>query len=125
MWKSPKNLDQKFSCGKNRGQWAQDKVQIFLKKKNFEILHQNIKIAGVELDLLVLKKGVYSIVEVKTLSHPDCISFRLPLYQKNRLLKAQKALISQVDGPVALWLAFVNPKGKICILDSVSFHEEN
>ena len=73
---------------------------------------RNFRFAGIEIDL-ILKKKHWLLVEVKSLSDPDKIHFRLNFRQRLRLQRARHIFEDQKAQPVELRVAYVLPSEAI------------
>ncbi len=106
----------------SRGQLCEELVLKDLLKKNWNLIGEREKWAGVELDL-ILKKSHYKILEVKSIRHFDEVSFRVHPKQIQRLLFARETLQEAKQSLVELEFAFVCGE-KILYLPVESFLQD-
>ena len=88
-------------------------VSQYLKNRGWSIVCQNRRFFGVEVDILAKRKGIYSLIEVKSLRNEAHLEKILSDRQKNRLKAVAQALSSQMPGGLNFLLALVNPKEDI------------
>ncbi len=81
------------SSSKHLGAITEDTVARFLKSQDYQIISQNKKIAGVEIDLIVFKNHPM-LVEVKRLRSMDEAGFRVRPQQIKRLLFAHQFVLN-------------------------------
>ena len=79
----------------------------YLVGEGYSLLYHRQKICHVEVDLIVCKDGVVTLVEVKTLASFDRLSHRLPPSQKQRLLRARSWFENYYRLPTELSLVVV------------------
>ncbi|MBY0314888.1 MAG: YraN family protein [Bdellovibrionales bacterium] len=75
--------------------------------EGYSLLYHRRKICHVEVDLIVTKDGVVTLVEVKTLASFDHLSHRLSASQKQRLLRARAWFENYYRVPTELSLVVV------------------
>ena len=115
-------------------------VRQYFEDLGFQFIAKNKKVMGVEIDLIFYssstaknmssrakdmssraKRRTYSpyylMLEVKSLSSPDQISFRLKKSQIKRLLMAQNFFASQCGQDVQVIVVFVSPQGHFTGID--------
>lgn len=95
-----------------QGQYCERIAQEYFQKKFYRIVGANQKIAGVEVDL-ILFKGIFTLVEVKSLGNTDEISFRISKKQIKRLLFARDYFSQLKDQAVELKVLFVMAEDNI------------
>ena len=96
---------------KTKGQSKENIVARHLKKKGWNILYQNKKILGVEIDILAEKKTELALIEVKSIRQQDLLENIIKEKQKERLKKAAESLCASKG--LRLFLAAVDDKNKI------------
>ncbi|MCY4512862.1 MAG: YraN family protein [Bdellovibrionales bacterium] len=96
-----------------KGQQNEHLVSQHLKRKGWNIVCQNYQFFGVEVDILAKKKGIYTLVEVKSLRNEAHLEKILSDQQKTRLKTVAEALSPQTPKGLHLLLALVNLKGTI------------
>ena len=101
------------SVPQTKGRRNEDRVCKRLKKQGWRIICQNKRFFGVEVDLLAERKGIYILVEVKSLNNEYHLEKLLSEKQKNRLKAVAEALSPQARGGLCLLLALVNQNGHI------------
>ena len=99
------------------GKVKEEYVAQYLKKQGWQILSQNKKILGVEIDILAQKKGCCYLIEVKSLRREEHIEKILKPKQKERLKKVALSLCSAYPQGVQLSLALVNSKNEITFFE--------
>lgn len=93
------------------GKAAEDLVARGFGSFGFQVLSRNMKVLGVEVDLIVKDiESRISIVEVKSLSSDLFSSNRVSKKQKKRLVRAAQALSDSYHAPVDLKFAFCHTK---------------
>jgi len=92
-------------------------VSEHLKSRGWNIVCQNQKFFGVEVDILAKRNNIYTLVEVKSLKSEAHIEKIISKKQKNRLKAVIEALSPQVPKGLNLLLALVNRKGVIRFIE--------
>ncbi|NQZ20082.1 MAG: YraN family protein [Bdellovibrionales bacterium] len=113
---APPSPELKNSFAKQRGDDCQKLAKKFLIHQGYELIKENKKIFGVEIDLIFFKKH-FVFVEVKSLAHEDYQPFRLSHKQRQRLLRSQALYSSLTNQVVELWVAYVNASGEVQVID--------
>jgi Holliday junction resolvase-like predicted endonuclease len=91
-----KSSPKKSNHSKKTGQEAEFFVQKICREKNLSILAQNIKIRGIECDLIVeTPDQELWLLEVKTLNNFSYLEYRVSELQRKRLLIALESLINR------------------------------
>ena len=103
----------KLKKNPSKGRQNESLVSQHLKRKGWHIVCQNQKFFGVEVDILAKKRGIYTLVEVKSLRNEAHLEKILNNQQKKRLKMVAEALSLQTPEGLYLFLALVNLKGAI------------
>ena len=118
--KSPKTTTAHFKPHKNntlslkqKGLIKENIVAKYLKNRGWEIVFQNKKILGVEVDLFVKKNKNYCLIEVKSLKTDQHLQGLFKDKQKERLKKVGQSLLQDYPKGLRFFLASVDPKNKI------------
>ncbi len=85
-----------------KGFYSEHLVTEFLKAQGFKILFKRLKTKFGEVDLVVAKEDVTYLIEVKTVSNLDFISYRINAKQKRRLFRNYEYLLSKFGDSVLL-----------------------
>lgn len=97
----------------SKGRQNEYLVSQHLKRKGWNIVFQNQRFFGVEVDILAKQKDVYTLIEVKSLKNEAHLEKILSDQQKQRLKMVAEALSLQTPKGLYLLLALVNLKGAI------------
>ena len=84
-----------------------------LKKQGWEILHQNKKVLGVEIDLLAKKNKEHFLIEIKSIKKAEQLENILKEKQKKRLKKVVEGLSEDFPEGLRLLLATVDDQNTI------------
>ena len=112
-----KNIYKFKNQNHQRGWAAENQVGAHFKKLNYQTRFQRYKTPFAEIDL-VLHRGLDPdlLIEVKTLSHDEYLSFRVSERQKNRLRRAQIWYQENIR-PCRLLLAIVCKNKEVLVLE--------
>lgn len=69
-----------------------------LTRRGYAIEGRNVRVAGVEIDLLARRRGTWAIIEVKTARAPTLPETMLRDAQRARLVRAARALADRRQG---------------------------
>ena len=98
---------------KIKGAEKEQIVSQYLIKRGWEIVCQNKKILGVELDILAQKNKDRVLIEVKSVSKSEQIERILKPNQKERLKQAAESLCDDSQHSIRFFLAVVDRKNKV------------
>lgn len=83
------------------------KVIRFLQAQGWQLLQHRFKTKLAEVDLILQKDGCLRILEVKSISNWDFVSYRLSKKQKERLVRAYHYFQQRYTQDILLELALV------------------
>lgn len=101
----------------DRGRQSEDAAVCFYEQQRFQLLARNHEVAGIEVDLILIKNNIYRMVEVKSLRRLDEMPFRLSQKQINRLRYARSLFQDYKGSLVELKILFVTPQKRFYELD--------
>lgn len=88
----------------------EERVCDYLALRGFEVVAKNLKVAGVEIDLLMEKNNVLFVFEVKSLGHSKYKDVRVSANQKKRQHLALEIINRDYgDKEVRYFWTFVGP----------------
>ena len=99
-----------------KGFYSEHLVTEFLKTQDFKILFKRLKTKFGEVDLVVAKDAVTYLIEIKTVSNLDFISFRIGSKQKRRLFRNYEHLLSKFGDSVLLAAYVIKTGGNVEVL---------
>ena len=82
------------------GRLGEDLILETLEKKGFQLLGRNLRVSGIELDLVLLRGGHVLVVEVKTRIWPAVPEECLRDWQRGRLHRALPPLSRKLNRPL-------------------------
>jgi putative endonuclease len=101
----------------SRGRAAETLAAAFLELSGLEVVERNVRLAGVEVDVLAVERGVHVVVEVKFRSRSDYGGAleALDPGKRARLLRAASVLAARGDSDVRIDLIAVtlDPEGAV------------
>ena len=103
----------KKNSSKTTGIIKEKIVAQHLKKQGWEILYQNKKVLGVEIDLLAKKNKEHLLIEVKSIKKAEQLENILKEKQKERLKKVVEGLSEDFPEGLRLLLAAVDDQNTI------------
>ena len=92
-------------------------VSEHLKSRGWNIVCQNQRFFGVEVDILARRNTIYTLVEVKSLKNEAHIEKIISKKQKDRLKAVVEALSPQTPNGLNFLLALVSHKGVIRFIE--------
>lgn len=98
---------------KVKGSFKENIVVRHLKQQGWDILSQNKKVLGVEIDILAKKEKEVFLIEVKSIKKDEHLENILKDKQKERLKKTAQSLISDFPEGLRFFLATVNFQNKV------------
>ena len=98
---------------RRKGYLKENVVVSHLKQKGWNILYQNKKVLGVEIDILAKKGKEVFLIEVKSIKKEEHLQGILKDKQKERLKKAAESLAIEFPDGLRLLLAAVDSKNAI------------
>ena len=101
----------------HKGQYKEYLVSEHLKSRGWNIVCQNQRFFGVEVDILAKRNDAYTLVEVKSLNNEAHTEKILSNHQKKRLKAVVEALSPQIPNGLNFLLALVSRKGVIRFIE--------
>ena len=96
---------------------AERLVQRHFESKGYILRNSRLRTPFAEVDLVMEGRGEILLIEVKSLSQPDLIAFRIPWRQKGRLSRARAWAENWLECEVRLIFAFVDKTHKIFLFN--------
>ena len=100
-----------------KGLKSEHRVMNSLSKQGWKLVSHRVQTPFAELDLIFKKADVLRIIEVKSISSWDFVSYRVTKKQKTRLIQAFNYLQQRFKGEVILELALVSGNGDILFIE--------
>ena len=100
-----------------KGLSSELKVIDQLTREGWDLLHHRFKTKMAEVDLVMTKGNRVRIIEVKSISDWDFVSYRVGIRQKQKLIYVFRYFQERFHGELVLEMAFVPLDGKIVFIE--------
>lgn len=100
-----------------KGLNSEFKVIQLLQNQGWRLLQHRFKTKLAEVDLIFQKEGCLRVVEVKSVSNWDFVSYRVSKKQKDRLIRVFHYFQQRYSQDILLELALVPADGDILFID--------